>query len=322
MMLVADNLHKFYGAFPALNGLSFSVEPGETVGFLGVNGAGKSTAMRILTGFFAPTSGAARIDGRDPMLPETRRSFGYLPENNPLPARMRVGEYLSFRAGLKGLSGAKAREAVKTAARACRIDAIKGSLISSLSKGYRQRVGLAESILSRPPALILDEPTSGLDPAQAEEARELIRELGRDTTILLSSHILHDVETLCRRVVIIDEGRVVADDSVETISAANVEERTIALEILASEPVREALRGVPGIKSIAIAEGAGGEAPYSVRVTMPPGVDLRREIAALASRRGWLVTEMHLEPARLEDIFRVLARAGRMGRLHGEKDAD
>lgn len=306
MMLEAVNLNKFYGPRPALDSVSFAIDRGEVVGFLGVNGAGKSTTMRILTGFLAPTHGYARVDGQDPRIAATRRKFGYLPESNPLPARMRVNEYLRFRAGIKGLAGKAVATAIGETAERCRVDGFLDRMIGHLSKGMRQRVGLADSLLTKPEVLILDEPTAGLDPRQAQETRELIGEIGRGATVLMSSHILGDIERLCRRVLILDQGRLVADDDLEAIYERNVEERTIHLEILAGEPVRESFRGVPGVRTVSVNQGTENPESLTIRLTTPAGVDLRQELSHICSRRGWLITEMRLEPVRLEDIFRKL----------------
>ncbi len=310
MMLEAINLSKFYGHRPALEGVSFAIDRGETVGFLGVNGAGKSTTMRILTGFIAPTHGQVRVAGLDPRLPKSREKIGYLPESNPLPAAMRVGEYLRFRAGLKGLAGNDAAWAVNETAERCNVKDDLRTMIGQLSKGMRQRVGLADSLLAKPEILILDEPTAGLDPRQADETRQLIAQLGEGATVFLSSHILHDVERLCRRVVILDQGRVAADDSLEAICEKNIEERTIHVEMIAREPVRETLRAIPGVRAVSIETDPASDGLLTIHLSIPAGVDLRREISLISAKRGWLITEMRLEPVRLEDIFRRLTRGG------------
>lgn len=307
-MLEAINLNKFYGSRQALDGVSFSIGRGEVVGFLGVNGAGKSTTMRILTGFVAPTLGEAKVAGMAPHLPKAREKIGYLPETNPLPTHMRVAEYLRFRAGIKGLGRGEARRAIGETAERCHIDEYMRLMIGSLSKGMRQRVGLADSLLAKPEVLILDEPTAGLDPRQAAEARELIAEIGVGATVFLSSHILHDVERLCRRVIILAHGRVAADGSLSDICEKNVEERTIHLEIIANEPVRETLRAITGVRAVSVEPSAETRDALAVRLTIPAGVDLRQEISLISARRGWLITEMRLEPVRLEDIFRRLTR--------------
>ncbi len=306
MMLFADNVSKFFGARQALDSVSFGIGKGEVVGFLGGNGAGKSTTMRILTGFVAPTHGRVLVGGEDPRIAATRARIGYLPEDNPLPSRVRVREYLAFRAKLKGLRGKAAAAAVAEKAAACGIGENMQRMLGQLSKGSRQRVGLAEALLGNPPVLILDEPTAGLDPVQAAETRELVAKLGEGATVLLSSHILSDIEQLCGRVIILDEGRIVADDTLEAICGRHIEERTVQLELVASEPVREALRAVPGVRAVLVRQTEGAADRMTVRITAPAGKDLRRDLAALCARRGWLVTEMRLEPVRLEDIFRRL----------------
>lgn len=307
MMLEASNLSKFYGPRPALDGVTFAIGHGEVVGFLGVNGAGKSTAMRILTGFLPPTHGAVRVGGGDPRLAATRQMIGYLPESNPLPPRVRVREYMTLRAGLKGLSGKAARAAIAEAADNCGIGDLMNRMIGQLSKGMRQRVGLAESILARPRVLILDEPTTGLDPHQAMATRNLIARLGEGATVLMSSHILEDIERLCRRVIILNHGRVAADGNLDAICEKNVEERVVNIELVSSEPVRETLRAVPGVRTVTVTPNPEAPGALAIRVTTPAGVDLRQELAQVCTQRGWLITGMKLEPVRLEDIFRRLA---------------
>ncbi len=314
MMLEAVNVHKFYSSRQALDGVSFTVNKGEVVGFLGKNGAGKSTAMRLLAGFLTPTHGEVRVDGQDPRIPGVREKIGYLPEANPLPARMRVNEYLSFRAGIKGIPENAVTDRLEAVAQRCGVEDFLHRLIGHLSKGMRQRVGLADSLLADPEALLLDEPTAGLDPKQAAETRELISELGRKTTVLLSSHILSDVERLCGRVIILNEGRVIADDSPENICDNSIDERTIILELVAHEPVREALRGITGVRAIGVTPPADDSEVTTVRLTTPAGVDLRREISGVCTSRGWLITGMHQEPIKLEDIFRRLTGSRRLPR--------
>lgn len=306
MMLQAINLNKFYGSRPALDSVSFAIDKGEVVGFLGVNGAGKSTTMRILTGFLPPTLGQALVAGKDPSCPSVREKFGYLPESNPLPVHMRVGEYLRFRSGIKGVPRKRIAAAVQETAERCHVAESLGRLIGHLSKGMRQRVGLADSLLTKPEILILDEPTAGLDPRQAQETRELISKIGEGATVFLSSHILHDVERLCKRVIILSQGRVAADDNLDRICERHVEERVIHLEIISREPVREAFRAVPGVRTAAVEHDKEIPDALSIRLTTPAGVDLRQELSHICSQRGWLITGMRMEPVRLEDIFRRL----------------
>ncbi len=209
-MIHVEHLTKYYGDYAAVSDVSFDVARGEIVGFLGPNGAGKSTTMRILAGYMTATSGTAVIDGQDVVWNpiETRRRIGYMPENCPLYTDMRVEEYLRFRGGLKGLSDAETRDRLDYVLGRCWLKEVRRQLIGTLSKGFRQRVGLADALIADPPVLILDEPTAGLDPAQIRETRKLIRELGEQHTMLLSTHILSEVEMTCNAVIIIHQGRV------------------------------------------------------------------------------------------------------------------
>ena len=218
-MIVVDRLTKYYGEYPAVKNVSFEVPKGRVVGFLGPNGAGKSTTMRIVAGFLTATSGRASIDGQDvfwnPI--EARRRIGYMPENCPMYPEMRVDEYLRFRGGLKGLSRSDTRNRIDYVTKRCWLTDVTRQPIGTLSKGYRQRVGLADALLANPPVLILDEPTAGLDPTQIRETRKLIRELGSDHTMLLSTHILSEVEMACDSVIIIYQGEKIEDGSLADV---------------------------------------------------------------------------------------------------------
>lgn len=218
-MIVVERLTKYYGDYPAVRDISFQVDKGQVVGFLGPNGAGKSTTMRILAGFLTATSGKAAIDGKDVFWDpiEARRRIGYMPESCPLYSDMRVDEYLRFRGGLKGLGRGERRSRLGYVLERCWLKDVKHQIIGTLSKGYRQRVGLADALLADPPVLILDEPTAGLDPTQIRETRKLMRELGQQHTMLLSTHILSEVEATCDSVIVIYQGKVVEDGSLATI---------------------------------------------------------------------------------------------------------
>lgn len=218
-MIHVSNLTKFYGDYQAVRDVSFDVERGQVVGFLGPNGAGKSTTMRILAGYLAATSGRATIAGLDVLWNpvEVRRRIGYMPESCPLYPEMRVQEYLMFRAGIKGLHGGEARRRLDHVVDKCWLRDVRRQLIGTLSKGYRQRVGLADALINNPPVLILDEPTAGLDPGQIRETRALIRGLGKDHTILLSTHILSEVEMTCDQAIIINRGRVAEAGSLDEL---------------------------------------------------------------------------------------------------------
>jgi ABC-2 type transport system ATP-binding protein len=227
-----SRLTKFYGDYAAVRDVSFDVEQGRVVGFLGPNGAGKSTTMRVLAGYLSATSGTATIDGLDVFWQpvEVRRRIGYLPENCPLYPEMRVQEYLRFRGGLKGLHGGDCTRRMEIVLDRCWLRDVRRQLIGTLSKGYRQRVGLADTLIHNPPVLILDEPTAGLDPSQIRETRQLIKELGQDHTILLSTHILPEVELTCEEVIIINRGRLAAAGKLEDLrQGRSLEERYVAI---------------------------------------------------------------------------------------------
>ncbi len=219
MMIAVENLTKYYGDYPAVRGVSFEVPKGKVVGFLGPNGAGKSTTLRVLAGYLTATSGKATVAGhdvfKDPVA--VRRSIGYMPENSPLYPELRVEEYLRFRAGLKGLGWAARRTRIPYVLERCWLKDERRQLIGTLSKGYKQRVGLADALLADPPVLILDEPTAGLDPTQIRETRKLVRELGGQHTLLLSTHILSEVEMACDAVIVVYQGKVVEDGTLAEV---------------------------------------------------------------------------------------------------------
>lgn len=305
MMLEAVNVSKFYGSSQALDGVSFSAEKGETVGILGNSGSGKSTVMRIVSGYLAPTNGKVTVCGADPRIPATRQCIGYLPEGTPLPPLMRVREYLCFRAELKGIFGRKELDkAIAAVQDFCPLKAVDDTLISRLAPNDRQWVGIAEALLGGPKVLLFDELTAGMDARQAGEARGLIASLKGRATILVSSRVLGDLERSCNRVVIFQRGRVMTDGSLESIYREYVEERTVVLKIIAHEPVREAFRAVPGVRTVTVTPNPENETEMTVGVTIPSGVDLRQELSQVCARRGWLVTGMQVEPVRLEDLFR------------------
>ena len=233
VMIYANDLSKSFGSFRAVDKINFEVQRGEIVGFLGPNGAGKSTTMRILAGFLTASSGKARIDGKDVFWDpiEARRRIGYMPESCPLYTDMRVREYLRFRAGIKGLHGRKAAIACDYVMNRCWLSEVGRQLIGTLSKGYKQRVGLADALLADPPVLILDEPTAGLDPSQIRETRQLIRELGQRHTVLLSTHILPEVEMACDWVIIIHRGRVAASSSLRDLGRESGDGQILVADI-------------------------------------------------------------------------------------------
>jgi ABC-2 type transport system ATP-binding protein len=308
-MIEVDDLTKWYGRTLALDRASFTVEEGRIVGFLGPNGAGKSTTLRILTGFMPPTSGRARVAGRD-VLTEglaVRRCIGYMPENVPLYPEMRVQEYLTFRAGLKEVPTGKRREAVDRVVERCWLTDMRRRLIGQLSKGFRQRVGLAEALIADPPVLILDEPTIGLDPAQIQAVRELIRSLGKKHTVLLSSHILPEVEKTCSHLVIIAQGRIAAAGSVDELKEGLAESKRIVLEVHPGEggdgpaEVARALGQVAGAGRVTHETAGGGWLHLAVQ---PEGeADPREGLHRMVTQRGWRLREMRREAPSLEELY-------------------
>lgn len=298
------NLSKRYDTLTALSNISFQVEAGEIMGFLGPNGAGKTTALRILTGMIAPTEGAARIDGLDVSAHslEVRRRIGYLPENVALYPELRVREYLGYRATLKGVSGRLRREQVDAALERCALGDVSRRLIGRLSKGYRQRVALADALLAQPKILILDEPTVGLDPHQIRQTRELITTLGRTTTILLSTHILPEVEMTCHRVTIIHQGRIVAVDT-PTQLRRRLRGTQLVRAQLRGEPsaIEPALKQLPSVTRVSLQGQTDGFASYDIETGT--GADVREAIFRLAVERQWALRELSQLQASLEDVF-------------------
>lgn len=302
MLVEADNLSRYYGNNLAVDGVSFRIDRGEIVGLLGPNGAGKSTTMRMLTCFLPPSSGTARIADSDVIEnpTEVRRQVGYMPENNPLYEQMRCREYLTFRAELKGVARRTRRRRIEECMELCGVRDVRDQIIGTLSKGYHQRVGLADALLGDPDVLILDEPTIGLDPNQIRQTRATIAALSDRHTILLSTHILGEVEAICQRALIIDEGRIVADDTVENLS-----EKTLQAAIeteLKADPgaVRRALQALEDAEEVRV--DAQGE--WCACTIVPQGGrDIREEVFELALREGWPLRELTLRRATLEDVF-------------------
>ena len=300
-MIDVQHLTKRYGQHMALDGVSFSVNAGEVVGFLGPNGAGKSTTMRILTTFMAATSGTARVGG-DCVFEQpdrVRERIGYMPENNPLPLDLRVAEYLGFRAELKQLAKREAVGRVSEVMEQCGIADVAKRFIGQLSRGYRQRVGMADALLAKPELIVLDEPTSGLDPNQVRSVRRLIRELAGEHTVLISSHILSEIEMTCDRVVILHEGRLLASGALNDLMAkANA---TVTAEVQA--PLPEVQQWAAEL-ALGPAEIAGQPAGY-VRCPFAGAIDgsARERIFAAANERGWPLRELSRKAPSLEDLF-------------------
>ena len=304
LAIEASNLTKRYDTVTALAGISFQVQAGEIMGFLGPNGAGKTTALRILTGMVAPTSGTVTIDGLDvathPL--DIRRRIGYLPEHVALYPELRVEEYLRYRARLKGVPGNALRTRVGAVAEQCELASVARQLIGRLSKGYRQRVALADSLVAEPKILILDEPTVGLDPHQIRQTRELITRLGRTTTILLSTHILPEVEMACHRVTIINQGRIVAVDTPAQLRQRLQGTQVIRLELRGdAAAIEQGLRQLPGIARVTATGATNGLASFEVEAAS--GADVREAVFALAVERRWVLRELAQVRASLEDVF-------------------
>jgi ABC-2 type transport system ATP-binding protein len=304
-MIQVDHLTKRYGPKTAIDDVSFTVEKGEVLAFLGPNGAGKTTTMRILTGSLPATSGTAKVAGFDcfdqPM--EVKRVIGYLPETPPLYTEMTVTEYLTFVGRIKGLASSQLRGALDQVMGRLALIEVRGRLIRNLSRGFQQRVGLAQALVHNPPVLILDEPTTGLDPKQIIEIRELIKELAGSHTIILSTHILPEATAVARRVVIIHEGRIVAEDSQERLSARLRQSEKVSVTIKA--PTADAgrvLSTLPGVLTV----HQDGSNSFLVEAQL--GHDLRDELARFVVRQGWGLLELKLVTISLEDVFMRLTQ--------------
>lgn len=308
-MIEVAHLSKRYPGRAAVDDISFSVKAGEIVGFLGPNGAGKSTTMRMLAGYLPPTSGSARVAGFDVLSQslEVRRRIGYLPENCPLYPEMRVDEYLEFRAGIKGVPARRIRPRVEEVKALCDIGDMGRRIIGQLSKGYRQRVGLADSFVHDPELLILDEPTIGLDPHQIRHVRSLVIELSKRHTILLSTHILSEIEMSCHRVLILHRGRVIAAESPEQLRHRLAGREQVVAELRGPrEAVEPGLRALDGVAAVSV-DAAGDW----LRCSISAQADVREAVAALAQRSGWALRELHRERQSLEDVFVALTAGGK-----------
>ena len=307
-IIEVENLTKFYGSRLALDAATFAVEPGQIVGFLGPNGAGKSTTLRILTGYLPATSGRARVAGHDVLLDSlaVRSSIGYMPENVPLYPEMRVDEYLKLRAGLKNVPARERRKAVDRVVERCWLQDRRRSLVGALSKGLRQRVGLAEALVSDPPVLILDEPTIGLDPVQIQETRKLIRALGEKHTVLLSSHQLSEVEKTCSHLVIIADGRIKASGSVEDLREGLAQRHRIVLELRSgrtSDGPAEMNRALSQVGAASVQHEDAGDGWTRLMVTPAGQADPREALYAVVVQRGWTLREMRRQVPSLEELY-------------------
>lgn len=299
-MVEVVGLTKFYGEVKALEEVTFDVRRGEILGFLGPNGAGKTTTMRILTGFLSPTSGTAKVAGYDVVENslEVRRLTGYLPETVPLYNEMRVRDYLGYMARIRGVPRRRIRERVDDVVGRCGLTEVADRLIGHLSKGYRQRVGIAQALVHDPQVLILDEPTIGLDPVQVREVRQLIKSMSGERTIILSTHILPEVSMTCERVLIIHKGRIVAEDTPEGLSRRLQQSERILVRL--ARPPSQPLRAFSQLDGVVRVESVGDNL---FAIETPPGNDIRERVAEFVVQNGWGLLELRREELTLEDIF-------------------
>lgn len=304
-MIKVESLTKRYDRTVAVSGISFEVEKGQIVGFLGPNGAGKTTTMRILTCFMPPSDGSASVAGFDvvdsPM--EVKKRIGYLPENPPVYPEMEVEEYLSFVGKLKGIPGVELTRRVNESMEKCAVAEVRKKLISKLSKGFRQRVGLAQAIIHNPDVLILDEPTAGLDPKQIHETRDLIRNLAGAHTIILSTHILPEVEQTCDHVVIISKGKLVARDSVQNLTSRLRGQEAVHVEVggAAQGDVLTTLERIDGVSRVVLRDSRHDSHVFEVESL--PGRNVRADLARTVVGSGWALTELKAVALSLEDVF-------------------
>lgn len=308
-MIEVKHLTKRYGNHVAVNDLNFTIDKGKVYGFLGPNGAGKSTTMNIITGCLGATEGEVLIDGHsiaeEPM--QAKRLIGYLPEQPPVYMDMTPAEYLDFVARAKGIPAKERAQQIETVTEKTRIQDVRNRLIRNLSKGYRQRVGIAQALLGRPEIIILDEPTVGLDPAQIIEIRELIRELGKEHTLVLSSHILSEVQAVCDAIMIISKGRLVASDTSENLTALFAGTVTLDLDVRATDDAaRKVLDTVPGIEDMALSAGDPGVT--HVQLKPEEGQDIRETLFFAFAKAGLPILSMTQNHASLEDVFLELTQ--------------
>ena len=314
-MIKVEGLTKRYARNVAVDNISFEVEKGQIVGFLGPNGAGKTTTMRVLTCFLPPTAGTANVAGFDVMEQpmEVKKRIGYLPESPPVYPEMEVAEYLEFTGRLKGISSGEIKRKVDEVMGRCAVGDVRNRLIGKLSKGYRQRVGLAQAIIHNPDVLILDEPTSGLDPKQIIEIRDLLRHLAGDHTIILSTHILSEVEQSCERVIIISGGKLVAIDSVKNLTNRLRGSEAVSLEIESGDggppagEVQQRLEQVSGVSRVVAKDISDGRLHFEIESLQ--GRHIRADLARSVVNAGWSLTELRAVGLSLEDIFLQLTAA-------------
>lgn len=306
MDIEIENLSKRYGAQKAVDNISFKVRTGEILGFLGPNGAGKSTTMKMITGYLSAGDGTIRVGGKSisDSGEDIKQHIGYLPENNPLYLDMAVIDYLEFCAALQGVKKEKISERVREMIRITGLNQEKHKKIGELSKGYRQRVGLAQALIHDPEILILDEPTTGLDPNQIVEIRKLIREIGKEKTVILSTHILPEVEATCDRILIINKGKIVADGTSETLrkQSSGQEVVKVRIEDASVSDIRFGLQHLVSVESVDLIDTVINR----FEIQSKPGMSSRRDIFKMCVEKGWSLTEMTVLETRLEDVFRNL----------------
>ena len=302
-MIQASDVTHYYGPYPAIQEVSFSVRKGEVLGFLGPNGAGKTTTMRILTGFLPPSRGRVSLDGFDVVEKslEVRRRVGYLPETVPLYADMTVSSYLKYMGTLRGMPAARIRRRLGEVIDVCRLGDYRKTQIGKLSKGFRQRVGIAQAIIHEPEVLVLDEPTIGIDPIQVVETRNLIQQLGRAQTVVLSSHILPEVSMICERVLIIHEGRIVAEDTPQNLARGLQGVERLEVEI--GGPAAQVLPVLQSIDGVAEVTHRNVDGRHTYLVQAQPGSDLRDGISRAVVSHGWSLQRLQLVGMSLEEIF-------------------
>ncbi len=303
----ADHASKIFGNRKAVDDISFQIKRGEVVGFLGPNGAGKTTTMRMLTSYYTPDIGKVKISGMDTQESdiETRRKIGYLPENNPLYGDLLVHEYLNFVAELRGLSGKEKKRNIGLAVEEIRLTEVYYLPISFLSKGYKQRTGLAAAILHKPEILIMDEPTEGLDPNQRVSMRDLIRSLGKDRTVLLSTHVLGEIEGTCDRLLVINRGKLIADDPVSTISRRVRSSQSVVVEVQ-GRSVEKTLRKLKNITDLEREDRIGDRKRFLL--TFDGGDDPRPDIFRMAKDQNWVLWELRESELKLQDVFQALTQ--------------
>jgi ABC-2 type transport system ATP-binding protein len=307
-MITTKNLSKRYGDTLAVDDLTFSVAPGEVLGFLGANGAGKSTTMRMIAGFIAPSAGQVTVCGHDiEQAPVAAKScMGYLPEGAPSYGEMTVAEFLDFVADIRGLKGALRRERRGIVIDRLALEPVIDQVIETLSKGFRRRVGLAQALIHDPQVLILDEPTDGLDPNQKHEVRRLINELSTDKLVIVSTHILEEVHEVCTRAIIIANGRIVADETPTALEARSRYHHAVSLRFEKSEQLAAATREIAALAEVAAVEP--NERDLRLTAVARPGANALPAVSAIITKNNWDVPELHLEPGRLDEVFRSLTQ--------------